>query len=374
MFKKYPFIRQEGLKDCGAACIFMIIKYYGGYVSMNRLTEMLKITKKGVTAFHITKTLNSLGFNSYGLKLDKLKPTKVPFIANVIIRNSYRHFIVVYEVTASYVLIADPASKIKKISHKEFYKIWTGINIIMYPVRPITNLKTKINYKSIIKQILPSRQAFILMFILSIIMSFSGIIGSFFFQCLIENINSDLNLVCYIFLMVIFIKILSSFYRNKLLIKYTNNISKNLTKKIFKRIIELPYLYYHNHTTGEVTSKINDISVVGLTMNKILLVVFVDLPLTIFSGIILFLINKVLFGITLISVLLYLIIIFLTHKKINASIENTLKDKAEVNSYMTETIGAFEAIKGVGCEKNIIRTLNFKYDLFIKERIKLDNL
>jgi len=122
MFKRYPFIRQEGLKDCGAACVFMIVKYYGGYVSMNKLNEMLKTTKKGVTAFHITKTLNYLGFNSYGLKLDKLKPTKVPFISNVIIRNSYRHFIVVYEVTNSYVLIADPADKIKKINAKPIEK------------------------------------------------------------------------------------------------------------------------------------------------------------------------------------------------------------------------------------------------------------
>jgi len=376
MFKRYPFIRQEGLKDCGAACVFMIVKYYGGYVSMNKLNEMLKTTKKGVTAFHITKTLNYLGFNSYGLKLDKLKPTKVPFISNVIIRNSYRHFIVVYEVTDSYVLIADPASKIKKISLKDFYEIWTGINIVMHPIKLITNMKSDINFKNIIKVLIPNKKNLILIFILSIIMTISGIITSFFFQGLIENINSknNLKLVCYIFIIFFLLKIFSDFFRNKILIKYSNVVNANLTKNTFKQIIELPYLYYHNHTVGEVTSKINDLTVVSSTMNKILLILCIDFPLTIFSGIILFLINKILFMITLCSVLFYIVIIVLTHKNINASIENTLKNKAEVNSHMTETIGGFETIKGIGIEENIIKKLNKKYDLFLKENIKLDNL
>ena len=32
MTHKYPFTKQEGLKDCGPASLQMIIKYYGGYV------------------------------------------------------------------------------------------------------------------------------------------------------------------------------------------------------------------------------------------------------------------------------------------------------------------------------------------------------
>lgn len=376
MFKRYPFIRQEGLKDCGAACCYMIIKYYGGHVSMNKLKDMLKTTKKGVTAFHIVKTLNDLGFNSYGLKLDKLKPTKVPFIANVILRNSYRHFIVVYEVTDSYVLIADPADKIKKLNLNDFYQIWTGINIVMYPIRPITNIKTKVNFKNIKNVLIPNKKNLILIFILSIIMTISGIVTSFFFQSLIEKMNSenDFKLVCYIFIIIFLLKIFSSFFRNKILIKYSNTVNSDLTKNTFKQIIKLPYLYYHNHTVGEVTSKINDLASISSIMNKILLVLFIDLPLTIFSGIILFLINKTLFMITLFSVLLYIIIIILTHKNINASIENTLKNKAEVNSYMTETIGGFETVKGIGIEENVIKKLNKKYALFLKENIRLDNL
>lgn len=376
MFKKYPFIRQEGFKDCGAACVWMIVKYYKGNVSINKLNEMLKTTRKGVTAYHITKTLENLGFNAYGLKEEKLKPTKVPFIANLIIRNSYKHFVVVYEVTTSYVLVADPASKIKKISLKEFYEMWTGIRIMMYPKRPITNIKSHFDWKYLWKKIIPNKKILILIFFLSMMMTISGIISSFFFQGLIENINDNksLKLICYAFIILTLVKVLSNFYRNKILIKFTNTISSNLTKQIFKQIIELPYLYYHNHTAGEITSKINDLAVISNTTNKILLAVFIDLPLSIVSGVLLFLINKVLFGITLMAVFLYFLIIICTHKNINASIENTLKNRAEVNSYMIETISGFETVKGLGVESNIISKLKTKYDVYLNENIRLDNL
>ena len=29
---KYEVVRQIDLKDCGVACLLMIIKYYGGYI------------------------------------------------------------------------------------------------------------------------------------------------------------------------------------------------------------------------------------------------------------------------------------------------------------------------------------------------------
>ncbi len=376
MFKKYPFIRQEYLKDCGAACLFMIIKYYKGYVSMYKLNEMLKTTRKGVTAYHMVKTLKTLGFKAYGVRESNLKPTKVPFISNLIIRNSYKHFVVVYEVTDSYVLVADPASEIKKISLDEFYKIWTGVNIMMYPEKSIINIKSNFDSSFFKNMFSFNKSILFLICFLSIIMTISGIIGSFFFQTLIENVDNENNLkyIFFIFIILALIKVLSNFYRNKILVKLTNTIGANITKKTFKHIIRLPYLYYHNHTTGEVTSKINDLNQISFTFNKVLVTLFIDFPLTLFSGILLFFINKILFFIILILVLFYIVIILLTHKKVNASIENSLRNKAEVNSYMVETISAFETIKGIGCESNIVSKLNKKYDLFLKESINLDNL
>ena len=36
MLKKYPFIKQTGIKDCAAASLLMIIKYYKGYINIEQ--------------------------------------------------------------------------------------------------------------------------------------------------------------------------------------------------------------------------------------------------------------------------------------------------------------------------------------------------
>ena len=68
MLKKYPFVKQTGLKDCGVACLQMIIKYYQGYISIRQLQEMTKTTKNGTTAYHLIDALNQIGFSAKGFK------------------------------------------------------------------------------------------------------------------------------------------------------------------------------------------------------------------------------------------------------------------------------------------------------------------
>ena len=141
MRKKYPFTKQEGLKDCAAACMQMIIKYYNGYISINDLNEMLETTKEGVSAFKIIEVSNKIGFKATGIRLNLLELNKsvtLPVIAHVVI-NNYNHYIVVYKIDSfkKSVIIADPQSKIKTISFKEFESIWTNVIINLYPVKPI---------------------------------------------------------------------------------------------------------------------------------------------------------------------------------------------------------------------------------------------
>ena len=138
IIKKYPFVKQRGIKDCGPACVQMILKHYNGYVSMDKLSEMMNTNQNGTTAYDIKKTLNNLGFKSYGIKTNNIENLNLPFIAHIII-NSYKHYVVIYKVNLKKqtIIIADPAENIKQISFKEFDKMWSGVSIIMKPIKKI---------------------------------------------------------------------------------------------------------------------------------------------------------------------------------------------------------------------------------------------
>ena len=65
--KKYPIVVQDETKDCGVACIQMVINYYGGHVKKSKLLEMTKTNTKGTTAYNIKNTLINLGFDVKGI-------------------------------------------------------------------------------------------------------------------------------------------------------------------------------------------------------------------------------------------------------------------------------------------------------------------
>ena len=50
---KKNIVIQDGIKECGAACLLSIIKYYGGSVSLERLLELTKTTKEGTNFYNL---------------------------------------------------------------------------------------------------------------------------------------------------------------------------------------------------------------------------------------------------------------------------------------------------------------------------------
>ena len=380
MRKKYPFTKQEGLKDCAAACMQMIIKYYNGYISINDLNEMLETTKEGVSAFKIIEVSNKIGFKATGIRLNLLELNKsvtLPVIAHVVI-NNYNHYIVVYKIDSfkKSVIIADPQSKIKTISFKEFESIWTNVIINLYPVKPIEhrNYEKHLNYKNII---LKNKKTIFQLCYISFIYMILSIVASFYMKYVFDNYLSNFHLIFTVFILFIIInlyKIFTNLIRTKILIDLNKNIDIDLSLDIFSKILSLPYGYYRNKTTGEIITRYTELSKIRETISKVLLTLFLDLPLCITSFIIMYFLNSKLTMISLIAVLLYTIIVIAYNRILNDTILEAQIKKAEMNTVLIESINGFETIKGLNLYDYIKLKFENKYIKYLKNVIKIDSI
>ena len=380
MRKKYPFTKQEGLKDCAAACMQMIIKYYNGYISINDLNEMLETTKEGVSAFKIIEVSNKIGFKATGIRLNLLELNKsvtLPVIAHVVI-NNYNHYIVVYKIDSfkKSVIIADPQSKIKTISFKEFESIWTNVIINLYPVKPIEhrNYEKHLNYKNII---LKNKKTIFQLCYISFIYMILSIVASFYMKYVFDNYLSNFHLIFTVFILFIIInlyKIFTNLIRTKILIDLNKNIDIDLSLDIFSKILSLPYGYYRNKTTGEIITRYTELSKIRETISKVLLTLFLDLPLCITSLIIMYFLNSKLTMISLIAVLLYTIIVIAYNRILNDTILEAQIKKAEMNTVLIESINGFETIKGLNLYGYINQKFENKYIKYLKNVIKIDSI
>lgn len=360
----------------------MIIKYYNGYVKKSTLLEMTNTGKNGTTAYHIKKTLISLGFNAKGVScnLSDINSDNIilPCIANVVIDNKYKHFVVIYEINykKKYLVIGDPADKVKKITYDEFDKIFNKVLIIFFPTRTLTVDKEISLFNFVVKTLLNHKKILINIFILSIFITLFSILASFYTQYMINGINfySKFYLIFIfgIFVSIYSFRIFSDYFRNILLLHINQKLNLELTLDIYNKIIKLPYRYYKNRTTGDILSRINDLDNVRETISRIALSLFIDFPLALVSLFVLCFINKTLFKIGLVILVLYIVIIILYKNIFNNYIKEIKQKKGQMTSFMVESISAFETIKGIHIENKIIDSFEKKYVNLLKTSFKYE--
>ena len=358
----------------------MIINFYGGNLPIDQIRDLTKTDKNGTTAFHIIEACKSIGFNAEGIKTSLKQLNKenliLPCIANVVIDGKYKHFVVIYKIDFKNkkIIIADPSCSIKKITFSEFQKMWSGVLITLYPLKKLP-LTQNISFIDFLLKIIKLHKAFIFNIImLSIFITMFSVISSFYMKNILDAINyNNLTIIFIFFLFINIFKILSDFFRNKLLIYLNQKIDLLLTLDTYKKIISLPYNYYHTRTTGDIISRVNDLSIIRNMITKVSLSLFIDLPLALVTFIIFYIINTKLFFISLIIVFIYLLLMIFSKNRITNNINTIQVNKSETMSYMIETINGFETVKSVGNEAQIIDKFEKKYVKFLKNIFKFDN-
>lgn len=379
---KYPFIKQDGIKDCGVSCLLMIIKYYSGFIPLEKLRDLTNTTKLGVSAYDLCEGAKEIGFNAEGLKLtiDKLNDEKIflPIIAHVTI-NNYNHYVVIYKINYKhkYLIIGDPATKIKKMTFEEFLSIWNGVIINLHPIRtiPIENEESIILF--VLKYIKPLKKLIINILLLSFLVTIFACISSFYLRFLLDSINTSKNYIFFIFLIFLFIsflKLINSYLRNKLVIYLSEKLDINMSCDVYNKIIDLPYQYYRNRTTGEIVSRFNDLNVVKDVITKIILSIFLDLPLTLFCLIISFTININLGLILLELVLIYVVTTLIFNPIISKYINKLQKQNENNSSVIVESISGFESLKNLNIMNRFKKIFEDKYYKFVVNKFKFQNL
>lgn len=385
MKKKYPIVMQEDYKDCGVACLSMIIEYYNGHVPYEELKDKLNVSQNGISASSMIEVAKTCGFEAKGIEgdFDHFDETiMLPCIAHLLLEESYYHYVVVFEmnVKKKYLIIGDPAKGIYKMSFQEFEKVWNHIILIFCPQTPIVYIESNHILKDgLLFLIKEEKKPFLIMIFLSIMITIFSILYSFMLQHFISLLDHH-NEYAYLYFSIllfasfIFLKNGNSFFRNKLFFHIYQRIDLEFMKKIFDQILNLPYRYYKNRTTGEMIARIEDIGIIRSFLASITLTSLMDFPLFIGSSFFLYFIHSKLFWIALFIMMFYILIFLIYQKRISKKVEKLEEDGAKVTSYMVEVIGGYESIFGSHLKENVQNEFQKRYMKYNIDTKKLEML
>ena len=361
------FVKQNGLKDCGPSCLLSIMKYYGCEASHEEVTYILKTDFDGTNAYNIINGARLFGFDGYGshVSVDEIMNRKVsfPIICHTLKNNVY-HFIVVYNVKKNKLIIMDPSLNIfKKISEEEFKCIYLNTSIFIYPVK---NVKSRISNENILTYLISyiklEKYKVIKMLIFSLISILLGIFINYYSMLIIDIIVPNFNIgilikITIMFMICVIIKNIITLIRSKYLIKIIESISIRFNSVVVFKLFNLPYQFFKSKSTGEVSSRINDLKSFKEIISEVIVNVLVDLILIIISIIILLFINKELFIIYLIGMFIYFLIVLIYRKTFRNKSESILESEGEYNKCLNDNICGYESNLNINLKNEALRKL-----------------
>lgn len=365
---KRLIVKQQDIRDCGICCLESIIKYYNGYIPLERLRLDTKTGTNGTTALNLIKTAQKYGFNALGRKdltLDS-EELLLPAIAHTITPKGLNHFVVIYKKDSKYVSIMDPAKGYIKLSREEFQNNWTNIILIFKPFKQIPLYKIKNNLKELFIKIIIQEQSLIRQIIISsIILTILSIIISYYFKIVITSIETNYINTTYfiigIFLILHIFKLYFTHFRNTLAIYLNKNIDISIIPDFISHIFNLPLNVINSRTSGEILTRIRELSNIKELFSEIFITIILDLILCLSCSYLLYNINSKLFFILCIISIFYIITGLSLNPTIISSINDNIDLETEFNSSLSEEISSLESIKNLNLTSLKIDDLTNSY-------------
>ena len=380
---KRTFVPQIDARDCGVAALASIAKFYGSDFSLAHLRELAKTNKEGTTALGIVKAANEMGFETRPVQADKtlfdMSDVPYPFIVHVNKEGKLQHYYVVYQTKKDYLIIGDPdpSVKITKMSKERFFSEWTGVAIFLAPKPSYQPHKDKKNgLLSFLPLIFKQKSLIAYIVLSSLLVTIINIGGSYYLQGILDEyipnqMKSTLGIISIGLIITYILQQAMSFSRDYLLTVLSQRLSIDVILSYIRHIFELPMSFFATRRTGEIISRFTDANSIIDALASTILSLFLDVSILILVGGVLLAQNPNLFLLSLISIPIYMFIIFSFMKPFEKMNHDVMQSNSMVSSAIIEDINGIETIKSLTSEENRYQNIDSEFVDYLEKSFKL---
>ncbi|EHZ46125.1 TPA: bacteriocin ABC transporter [Streptococcus pneumoniae] len=162
-----------------------------------------------------------------------------------------------------------------------------------------------------------------------------------------------------------------SFSRDYLLTVLSQRLSIDVILSYIRHIFELPMSFFATRRTGEIISRFTDANSIIDALASTILSLFLDVSILILVGGVLLAQNPNLFLLSLISIPIYMFIIFSFMKPFEKMNHDVMQSNSMVSSAIIEDINGIETIKSLTSEENRYQNIDSEFVDYLEKSFKL---
>ncbi|MVZ62596.1 peptidase domain-containing ABC transporter [Sphingobacterium humi] len=357
--KKGIRVKQQDLKDCGAACLASIGAYYDLYLPIAKIRQICHTDTRGTNALGLVVGLEKMGFKAKGVKAEELYLDGVPLpaIAHVVKNQVHLHYVVVYQVRRGKVKFMDPEfGEMQEMSQEEFNTMWTGVLILAEPNEYFEAKNERVSrFRRFVALIQPHRSILFQSLLGAIVYTVLGLSMAIYIQKITDYVLIDgnlrlLNLLSVGMLIILFFQIIIGYLQELYIFQTGQKIDRHLILGYYKHLLDLPQRFFDTMKIGEITSRINDAVKIRSFINDVSVELLVHFFTILFSFAVMFTYHWRLATIMLLSIPLY-VLVYVVVNRLNKQVERkVMEDSAVLQSQLVESLNAMKTVKQFGVE------------------------
>jgi ATP-binding cassette subfamily B protein len=372
--RRVPVVLQLGVGQTGAACVSMVLGYFGHRVHFSEFPERLAGDRDGVSIEALAKLAQSYELSTTVLSV---QPAELPHINYpVIAQFSSSHFVVVERFKSRHATIIDPAIGRVKMDRETFAELFTGKVLAIKPGLRFKGQASSVSsswrfylnylWRQYIAYVSNARSILIQITGVWFLLLILGLALPVMTEILVDKIL-PLRIVSLMpilgigMVVVVIAQLVTSYLRLTLLLHLTARIDAQMMPSFIEHLTLLPLSFFHQRTHGDVLMRGGLVQRIRelLTVHVIVIVLFGSLVLIYLTVL---LIKAPIFGLLVLGLgLLQMGFLYGTRRRVYDLSQSELAAQTTAQSYLLEALSGLDTLKASGAEDRALRGWNKLY-------------
>ncbi len=381
--KNVPQVMQMEATECGAACLTMILAYYGRWVPLEEMRMACGVSRDGSKAINILRAARSFGMEADGYTYD-LEGLQTNANLPCIIFWNFNHFVVLtgFSTNGKWAYLNDPARGQVRVPIDEFDKSFTGIALTMKPTDEFEKAGEPSSTLAFIRErlrgmALPIAFVALTTAILSVIGIVNSSMSRVFADAVLGNTcgnNTALMVLIITLSIMAFLQCVISFANAIYLLKIRGKFEAVAASQFFWHLLHLPVNFYAQRHVGDLQQRQAANESIAMTVVQKLAPAAMNCVL-----IVLYLVVMVLYSVPLALVGVSTVVInallarHISKKRINV-MRQQVRDAGRLNSVTVSGIEMIETITASGAEEGFFERWSGLQALVSNGMVRFANL
>ena len=357
---KVPVIMQMEALECGAACLAMVLAYYGKWVPLEQVRLDCGVSRDGSNMKNIYLAAQNYGLKAHGYRMETEALRKTgPFPC--IVHWNFNHFVVLNGFKGNKAVINDPARGIVQIPYEQFDESFTGLVLVLEPgdnFVPSGKKKSTMSFAR--KRRKGAVPAVVFVALTSVISCLFGIINPvmsrIFFDRLLTGKAPDWLYPFLIIMAVLAVfQIIVQWARTVYSLKINGKMAVEGNASYMWKVLRLPMEFFSQRMTGDILQRQGTNASIAGTLVETVAPLMLNTVMMVFYLVIMLRYSVLMTLVGIVSLTVNLCAAqYLSQKRINVT-RVQMRDAGKLASATLAGISMTETIRSSGAEEGFFR-------------------